>query len=266
MTDLERIRAALEFVPADDRETWLRMGMAVKAELNGEGFDVWDTWSQSAESYNAKDTRDVWRSIRPDGKVSVGTLYHEAKARGWRDNGGHPRPTPAAVAERQRATAERAAAEQADIASERADTAAKAAAVWTAATLARADHPYLERKRIAPVPTLREITADAAAAILNYQPKSRGEPLTGRLLVVPAKRGDGLSTLELIDETGRKTALAGRGTKAGAYWATWRIQEGCGMVLIGEGVATAATCRKREGDIQAFVALRQKDPPLSRAF
>ncbi|MGB5096460.1 MAG: toprim domain-containing protein, partial [Porticoccaceae bacterium] len=116
-----------------------------------------------------------------------------------------------------------------------------------AATLARADHPYLERKRIAPVPTLREITADAAAAILNYQPKSRGEPLTGRLLVVPAKRGDGLSTLELIDETGRKTALAGRGTKAGAYWATWRIQEGCGMVLIGEGVATALSASMAAG-------------------
>ena len=34
--DLERIREALHFIPASDRDTWLRMGMAVKSEF-GEG-------------------------------------------------------------------------------------------------------------------------------------------------------------------------------------------------------------------------------------
>ena len=68
--------------------------------------------------------------------------------------------------------------------------------------------------------TLREIDAGAAAAILGYAPKSGGDLLTGRLLVVPVKQGDGISTLELIDGDKRKAALAGRGSKVGGYWAT----------------------------------------------
>jgi len=59
--------------------------------------------------------------------------------------------------------------------------------------------------------------------ILGYAPTSGGDLLTGRLLVVPVKQGDRLSTLELIDGDKRKAALAGRGSKAGGYWATERL-------------------------------------------
>jgi hypothetical protein len=31
MTDIDRIREALRFVDPGDRETWLRMGMAIKS-------------------------------------------------------------------------------------------------------------------------------------------------------------------------------------------------------------------------------------------
>ena len=50
-----------------------------------------------------------------------------------------------------------------------------------------------------------------------------------------------LSTLELIDGAGRKAALAGRGTKAGGYWAAQPLPDGTGVgltLLLGEGVAT----------------------------
>ena len=53
--------------------------MAVKSELGEAGFEVWDEWSQQADSYNAKDARDVWKSIRANGKVTGGTLFHEAR-------------------------------------------------------------------------------------------------------------------------------------------------------------------------------------------
>jgi putative DNA primase/helicase len=66
--------------------------------------------------------------------VTAGTLFHEAKANGWRDDGMHQKPTPEEIAERRRIAAERAAQEEAEIARERADTAAKAAAIWKAAT------------------------------------------------------------------------------------------------------------------------------------
>jgi phage/plasmid primase-like uncharacterized protein len=248
--DSIRIGTALQFIDASDRETWTRMAMAIKSELGDSGFDVWETWSQQAENYNAKAARDVWKSIRADGRISIGTLFYEAKANGWRDNGQHQKPTPEERAERKRIAAERAAKEEAEIARERASTAKKAEAVWGAATEAKADHPYLVRKQVPVVATLREIDASKAAALLGYAPKSGGDPLTGRLLVVPVKQGDDLSTLELIDGSGRKTALAGRGSKAGGYWATERLPDGDGAyttLLIGEGVATVLSAMAATG-------------------
>jgi putative DNA primase/helicase len=175
------------------------MGMALKSELGDTGFDVWEVWSQQADSFNGKDARDVWKSIRAGGRVTIGSLFYEAKANGWRDDGMHQQPTPEELAERRRIAAERAAQEAAEIARERADTARKAKAIWDGATEAKADHPYLERKKVSPVATLREIDAGAAAVLLGYAPKSGGDLLTGRLLVVPVKQDAGLSTLELID-------------------------------------------------------------------
>jgi len=261
--DIDRIREALQFIDASDRDTWLRMGMAIKSELADTGFDLWEAWSQQAESFNAKDARDVWKSIRAGGKVTIGTLFYEARANGWRDDGMHQKPTPEELAERRRIAAERAAKEEAEIARERADTASRAAAILKAATEAKADHPYLSRKRVSPVATLREIDAGAAAAILDYAPKSGGDLLTGRLLVVPVKQGVRLSTLELIDGEGRKTALAGRGSKVGGYWATQRLPDGDGaglILLIGEGVATVLSASAATGH-PAIAALSSGNLP-----
>lgn len=261
--DLDRIREALQFIDASDRETWLRMGMAIKSELADTGFDLWEAWSLQAESFNGKDARDVWKSIRAGGKVTIGTLFYEAKANGWRDDGMHQKPTPEDIAERRRIAAERAAQEEAEIVRERADTAKKAAAILKAAAEAKADHPYLSRKRVSPVATLREIDAGAAAAILGYAPKSGGDQLAGRLLVVPVKQGGRLSTLELIDGDKRKAALAGRGSKVGGYWATERLPNGDGAgltLLIGEGVATGLSASEATGH-PAIAALSSGNLP-----
>ena len=74
--DAETVQSALEFIPAYGRELWLRMGMAVKSELGEDGFWIWDGWSRSAENYSDRDAKEVWRSIKPTGKVTVGTLIY----------------------------------------------------------------------------------------------------------------------------------------------------------------------------------------------
>ena len=108
---IQKAITALSFVPPHDRETWVRMGMAMKAEFLEDGFDPWDTWSQGAESYNALAAKSVWRSIGAAGKVGIGTLFHEAAANGWRDNGEHRGPlTAQEEADRRRARAARDAA------------------------------------------------------------------------------------------------------------------------------------------------------------
>ena len=263
MSDIDRIRESLQFIDASDRDKWVSMGMAIKSEVGDTGFDVWEQWSQQAESFNGKDARDVWKSIRAGGKVTIGTLFYEAKANGWRDDGMHQKPTPEELAERRRIAAERAAQEESEIAHERADTAKKAAAILKAATEAKADHPYLSRKRVSPVTTLREIDAGTAAAILGYSPKSGGDQLAGRLLVVPVKQGDSISTLELIDGEKRKAALAGRGSKVGGYWATERLPDGDGAgltLLLGEGVATVLSGKEATGN-PAIAALSSSNLP-----
>lgn len=131
----------------------------------------------------------------------------------------------------------------------RAEAARKAAAIWEAATPASADHPYLLRKQIPPVTTLREADAGAVAALLGYAPKSRGEPLAGRLLVAPVQVGGKVSTAELVDEAGRKAAIAG-GAKAGGYWAAQPLPDDHGdglTLLIGEGVATVLSATEATG-------------------
>ena len=266
--DQERTREALQFIAASDRDTWLRMGMAIKSELADAGFNIWDAWSQQAASYNARDARDVWKSIKAGGGVGIGTLYHEAKAAGWRDDGAHQTPTPEAMAERRHNLAELAAKNEADEARERADAAKNAAAIWKAATPVNADNPYLKRKQVSPVATLREIDADAAAAILGYAPKSKGEPLAGRLLVVPVKQGDRLSTLELIDGDKRKAALAGRGTKTGGFWAAQPMpkDDGPEPLAIGEGVATVLSGKEASGHLAIAALSASNLPSVAKAM
>lgn len=266
MTDMNRIRDALSYVPADDRDTWLRLGMAVKAELGDAGFELWNTWSQRAPSYRAKDAHDVWKSLRTEGKITSATLFHYAKTYGWRDDGTHREATADELAERECTAAEWLASEQNKIARERADTARKATAIWKAATDARPDHPYLLHKRISPVATLREIHATVAAEILGYIPKSGGDALTGRLLVVPVKQGNSLSTIELIDGDKRKTALAGRGSKAGGYWSPESLPESVDTLLIGEGVATVLSAREAS-NLFAIAALSSTNlAPVAKAM
>jgi putative DNA primase/helicase len=264
--DIERIREALQFMPVGAHDERVRVAFMVKSELGDMGRDLWDEWRNGRGDDEAA---SVWKSASETGKLTIGTLFYEAKASGWRDDGMHQKPTSEEFAERRRVAAERAAKEEAEIAVERADTAKKAAAILRAATEARADHPYLSRKRVSPVATLREIDAGAAAAILGYSPKSAGELLTGDLLVVPVKRGDGLSTLELIDGSGRKAALAGRGSKIGGYWATERLPGGDGKgltLLIGEGMATVLSATEASGHPSIAALSSSNLPAVAKAI
>lgn len=130
----------------------------------------------------------------------------------------------------------------------RADAAKKAAALWDAAMPASADHAYLVRKAVGPVENLRQLDARQVAAILGYAPKSSGDDLAGDVLIAPVFVGDALSTCELIDGEGRKSAIYG-GAKAGGYWAAQPLPDDSAdlVLFIGEGVATMLSVREACG-------------------
>lgn len=79
---LGQMPTVLNFIPADDRDTWLNIGNALKTEYGEDAFETWDRWSQSGEGYSAQDAKSVWRSLTP-GHVRLGTVIKLAKEAGW---------------------------------------------------------------------------------------------------------------------------------------------------------------------------------------
>lgn len=72
--------ALMEIPTPSDRDKWLKISMAYKAE--GGNYETWDEWSKRGGGYNAQGNRDTWRSIK-DGGITGATLYGEARANGW---------------------------------------------------------------------------------------------------------------------------------------------------------------------------------------
>jgi hypothetical protein len=80
--DEERIVDALRTIPADDRDLWLQLGMALKDELGDRGRPIWDGWSSHSSKFNTKDQEKTWRSLKRNG-IGIGTLFHHAQRHGW---------------------------------------------------------------------------------------------------------------------------------------------------------------------------------------
>jgi phage/plasmid primase-like uncharacterized protein len=120
-----------------------------------------------------------------------------------------------------------------------------AAALWAAAEPASFEHPYLVRKAVRPSDSLHQMAASAITSILGYVPKSSGEALTGDVLIAPVFVDDAMTTCELIDGDGRKSAIYG-GAKAGGFWPAQPLPDNseAPVVFIGEGVATMLSVRE----------------------
>jgi putative DNA primase/helicase len=84
MTMQSEITEALNHVPADvDRDTWAKVGMAIKSELGDAGFETFDQWSRTAGSYIEQDCKDTYRSVRADGGITIKSLFALAKEHGY---------------------------------------------------------------------------------------------------------------------------------------------------------------------------------------
>jgi len=249
-SEAERLRAALATIPAHDYTTWVDMAFAVKQGLGDAGFDLWDAWSQTAPNYDARSARATWRSARESGPITLASLFWLAREHGFdlagsRVFGNRPgrlvtKPFPVADSDGARTHKRQA---------RRAAVAREAQAIWRWSRPLSPDHPYRTRKHIPAIPTLRELETQELRVLLGYAPKSRGEPLWGRVLIVPVSIGHQMTTLELIDCEGRKSALAG-GAKAGGWWSVAPTRDpDCVLspIAIAEGVATAVSVWQATG-------------------
>lgn len=147
----QEIAEALSYIDAGcDRESWVRMAMAVKSELGDGGFTVWNDWSRQSDKYNSKDARDTWKSVKRHGGIGIGTLIGEAQQFGFSLNEAERTPlSPEEIDARKRKREAEEKAEQVRQEKLRAEAAQKAADIWDSATDLEGDeHPYLKRKGV----------------------------------------------------------------------------------------------------------------------
>jgi len=189
---MNRMQSALAYIPADERELWVAMAMAVKSEHGEAGFAIWDEWSQTASNYNAAAARSVWKSCKGTG-VTAGSLFHEARSMGWVDNDKHAKPSPEQLQARQRAAQARQTQEGME--REKAQQQAAKKAGWILHQCQPEKHAYLDSKG----------WPDAVGAV--WWPSEEQN-----LLCIPMRVGDALVGLQLIDRLGVKRYLTGQRT------------------------------------------------------
>jgi putative DNA primase/helicase len=251
----ELVRDALACIPPDvERDTWARVAMAIKSELSeGVAFDLWNEWSARGDTYDERNARDTWRSIKGGGRTTIATLFGIAKEHGFTFPESTEVQTPeqvaAAAAKAQKDAAERQAkreAEAAELVRLHEDAAQQSLALWEGAALVppAAGCAYLKRKvvqgyglrylgGVAVVPM-----RDAAGRLWSVQrllPKRLRDPATGK---------DGTDKLYGPPKRTPDDRVASR--KTGLFHVVGQV-EGAPVLLLAEGYATAASLHEAAG-------------------
>ena len=82
------IKRALQFIDSDPRDTWIRVGMALKSTgAREQAYELWCGWSKTSPKFDPKTQVYQWNSLREfflDGhEVTIATLFHIAKQGGY---------------------------------------------------------------------------------------------------------------------------------------------------------------------------------------
>lgn len=234
-TDYDEVHRALTYLNPNDRETWWKVGAALKSEFDEGGRSLWDDWGSLYPKWNQREANAQWKSFK-HGHIHIGTLFHMAKDNGFTFSQNYRAPSAEEMAHREAVWAAKREVQAAW------DTAAKQHAERTANTVwnsrntrpADAAFPYLQNKGIADPAVLSHVR------INTYNGKEQ--------LVIPMyDRPNHIINRQAIDTQGGKFFLPG-GEVAGAYGkiaapnADWT-----GGVYLAEGFATAASIHTATG-------------------
>ncbi len=83
---LQRLEAALRFIPSDDRKTWVNFGIAIKHDLGDSGLAPWLAWSRKSEKFDVDDALKTWGSFKDKltgPSITLGSIFYMAQERGW---------------------------------------------------------------------------------------------------------------------------------------------------------------------------------------
>jgi P4 family phage/plasmid primase-like protien len=78
---LAHVKEALEYVCADDRDIWRRVGMAIHSwNQSNLAYTLWTEWSKSSEKFDETEQSKTWSKFKPGGGVNIETLFWLARA------------------------------------------------------------------------------------------------------------------------------------------------------------------------------------------
>ena len=238
ISELPRLLSHIDPV---NREVWLKVAMGVHAEFGEQGFTHWDTWSQGAPSYRARDARAVWRSIHP-GKVGFGTVVHLAKQGGWCPDPNAPQPSEEEIEKRARRAEKAKRQAERQQARQHTEAARKARELVDSAFPETGQHAYLVKKRVG----------------------GHGIFSDGFRLLVPMRDAEGkLWNLQRIDPRGNKRFLRGGRVAALFHQIGQPIDQ---AVVICEGYATGATLHESTGHAVAVAFNAGNLKPVAKAL
>lgn len=234
--EIDTIRDALHCIPPSmPRPDWVRIGMALKSELEDSvAFELFDKWSAGADSYDEKNIRATWRTLKANGGTSIATLFGQAQANGWEfpkqeDDTQTAKPSAEEMAAKARAKREAAEREEQERIDRQKAAAAEAGRLWDQADT-QGHSPYLERKGVKPFDCrfLGQVLVvplrDAAGVFWSVQ------------RIMPTKPADG-GPDKLLTKGGRKSGLM--------HWCG--SPDGAPVLLVAEGYATAASLHQATG-------------------
>jgi len=79
-TAIQFIKLTLGKVKSENRETWLKVGSALKSELGDDGFKLWDEWSGLNPKYEGSEiTKKAWNSLKSN-NITIATLFMYAES------------------------------------------------------------------------------------------------------------------------------------------------------------------------------------------
>ena len=267
---LDDARIALQHLDAADRDLWVKMGMALRAEFGDDAYEIWLVWSEGADNYSERACRDSWRSFTGGG-IGIGTLIKLAIGAGWK-----PDKQELSDADRKRLRAERDARRAERAAQEKTERAYAAALQSSAADLAKqawkalskiGESDYLVRKRVQgygvryPKQALLLVTHEdpprceligGADLVREFYKKPEDQRPSFKHLrpgaaVLAMYNGDddSICNLQILWKGGSKSFLKGA-QKQGCYGLLGK-KSGEDPIVICEGYATGATIHEATG-------------------
>ncbi|MBQ9724043.1 MAG: PriCT-2 domain-containing protein, partial [Neisseriaceae bacterium] len=229
MADYNEVQIALTYIDANDRDTWLKVGTALKAEFGEQGYELFEEWSRTSPKFDLNAVKSTWKSARVQ-YGNIGYVFNRAKENGFvRQN---VKPMSAAeIEERNRKNRERAAKEERERAKKQANASRRTKYVFEKRTKqADPQHPYLVKKGISDPAVLQHIRQ------------------SGDNLIIPLKQGKKVVGIQMIFPNGRKHIPADTPKRGSAlFLGDTHIENLKQGFFVAEGFATAGSIVQATG-------------------